>query len=145
MTGLKALRALIEQDAMQKIPEWLKEKVQLARELLGIGDEWNIYVLCSDDLARDKDYDGDCRADASTLNATIRFASTLEEKDAEALVLHEMLHLLHSEIDQIAHLFTQDRPESETLLALYEACNERFISRLSRALIRNVKEVLEAK
>lgn len=129
---------------MQELPAWLKDKTNAARQLLGIGDEWNIFVRLSDDLAKDPYLDGDCEADATALCATIRYASSLVEKDGEELTIHEMLHVLHSEVDQFVHLLAQDHEDEQMLLAMYEAHQERFVVRLSRALVRNVKEAQNA-
>lgn len=126
-----------------KAPKWLREKFTSARRLVGVGDDWQLFIQVSDDLARDGVFDGTCNANPISLCATIRCAENLKRNDADEIVIHEMLHVLHSEVDAFVEATLKDHNDSEMLLTMYSGCYERFMHRLSRSLTNNVKEILD--
>lgn len=134
------------------LPAWLVEEVQDARRLLGVGDDWHITVQVVDHPNRDENNDACCRPDVTYLNATMEFARDLvQDEHGRFVVLHEMLHITHAEIDQVVETALAGLVEGERgrMRELYEAVVERSLQRMSRAMVRHIRpmeeDVLRAK
>lgn len=110
--------------------------INQARELLMIPALWRIYVQVIDDSP---ERSGSCVADPSSMTAEINIASAIIGSDHEwETTLHELLHVVHSEIDTFIHMVIDELPSKrrqEFLGALYYRHNERLITHLARAIV----------
>lgn len=123
---------------MNELPEWMKEHIQDARGLFGVGGaEWHITARLSDKPAGSKGFDGSCWADATYLNAEIELNEDLpDDENGKEKIYHEVLHVAHQEIDQMAFDAMSHLPKRERKIYrnLYEAAVERFNQRISRSI-----------
>lgn len=124
------------------VPQRIVDLVRDSRDLLGIGEEWHIHGHMSDD-AMYNGYEAETKVDSEYLNATIRFSTDMTDDDeiARAVVLHELLHVAHSAIDDLVFALAEHVPAPTQALfeSLYKAEVERFNQRLSRALAKSIK------
>ena len=122
---------------------WLQTAVQDARDLLGVGGpEWHFFVSVEDNPH------GCDRAAAATvvdcLNVDIRFRPDLPlNNTTRQQVLHEVMHVALSSLDNIAFSFFDGSISGRGLLArrLYEDEQERTIQRVTRALTNGLRPV----
>lgn len=123
-------------------PEWLTDMVQDARRLLGVGDDWQVSVNVVRIPGGDAANDAACTPDAVYLNADLDFAPDLQPSETtRAIVLHEVLHIAHAELDALASVICEGLPKSERLRMrdLYDDANERTLQRISRAMARHIR------
>lgn len=129
---------------MSELPAWLIEELQDARQLLGVGDEWHIVATVVDHPNGDENNDGMCCPDATYLNARMEFSRDLaQDANGRFVVLHEMLHVTHAEVDQVVDTALGGLSEGERgrMRELYEAAVERSLQRMSRAMARHIRPV----
>lgn len=127
---------------MGSVPEWLTDLVQDARRLLGVGDDWSITVRVDRLPGGSPDNDAACEPDAVYLNADLTFAPDVQPGEtAQMLVLHEVLHVAHAELDELVAVICAGLPKNEQIRMrdLYDDGVERMLQRISRAMVRHIR------
>lgn len=131
-------------DTSTDAPPWLEEMVQSARSLLGVGDDWAVFLSVEDKLDNGGAA-GMCHPDPIYLRADMAFARghiKQDDRKTREYVLHEVLHLALAEIDYAMDCAIDAAPRKlrKTLRSAYVAATERSIQRMSRALARSIEE-----
>ena len=118
-----------------KLPEWLAIEHNKARQMVGVGADWRVTVKVSGAPGGDDEWDGASTTDSSSLVATVEYGYDVTPMQGTEIALHENLHILHAELDQFAHIYLQGDAQA---IRMYEAINDRFITRLAQALARSI-------
>lgn len=116
--------------------------VDEARRVCGVGDEWVVEVKLVEKPGISDDAVGFCRVDATYLNATIEFWDRLDgSAPSRRYAYHEVLHIIHQEVDDIVDIYKYKMPKSErkTFEVLYRAAVERLVQRLGRSMSKAVE------
>lgn len=126
---------------MAKVPDYIFNMCQIARDVFALGGaDWHINVKMSDKPGGENSNNGFTDVDVTYKNASIEFFDGLDHSDATLeIVLHEMAHVAHSEIDKAFYIARDSAPESERqgLDDLYRLAVERFCQTISRTLVYN--------
>jgi len=124
-------------------PEWITEYAQDCRQLLGIGDEWQITLTTTDKPDGDSVNGGAAHIDAQYLNATVEVNTSFQElsDDARQLILHEMMHVSLANYRMVIDQLFFTMPEHMQTLGriMISQAEEQYIQRISRALLRTIK------
>lgn len=121
------------------LPDWLIEAITDARRLFGVGDNWRITGVLQDDPGQDRDSDAACMPDVVYFNAELEFARDLaNDERGRRVVMHEILHIAHSEIDWVIKSFVGD---NEIAWQMYEDSVERFLQCLTRGMVRHIAPI----
>lgn len=124
-------------------PEWIKEYAQDCRQLLGIGDDWQITLATTDKPDGDSVNGGAAHIDAQYLNATVEVNTSFQELSDEArqLILHEMMHVSFGSYRMVIDQIIMQLPEAMREMAetMVSQAEEQYIQRTSRALLRTIK------
>ena len=121
-------------------PEWVTEYAQDCRQLLGIGDEWQITVRMVAALPHKRH--GQTDINFNYFYADVCLLDTLEDNDAtRQLILHEMMHIALAEYEQLTTRFFNHLPKKMQGLAmrLSEDIQEKTIQRITWGIMRNLK------
>ncbi len=127
------------------VPEWLMEYAQDVRRLLGIGDDWHIWISMVDQIDDNDEAAGEVDLDWPYLRATIKIRKELPSEDAYmSAIFHELLHVALAPIDHMTNHLIMRLPESRSIQTyiLKSDAFEQTITRLERALRANVRPVL---
>lgn len=113
-------------------PEWLTDLVQDTRRLLGIGDDWHVFV----EMKHMSESNGSTQADSVYLNADLCFSTKLAPGElSRQVVAHELLHVAHQEIDSVVERMCV----CPLVRVMYDEAVERFCQRITRALASQVR------
>ncbi len=85
-------------------PKSIYDLITRGRNVLGISDQWHIYLKMSEKPGGSDDFAACTNADPTYLNATIEFAPFVETETPKMkyqYVLHELFHVSLSEIDAV--------------------------------------------
>lgn len=124
--------------------DWIVEKIDKVRRILGVPQTWNINVRVSDKPGGSIGNAGFCTADAVYENATIELTDSLEKgDDSLAYIIHEVTHVALSGVDLIVERMLEAMSESDrnTLFPLYQSAVETFAQRLSRGIVMSKEEL----
>ena len=100
--------------------------------------EWHITAKLSDKPNGSADTAGSALTNFKYLNASLEFIDTLQPgNEAKAIVLHELGHVAHAEIDDAVDfiLAQVDEDRRGHFRELYDEALERYLQRLSRSLV----------
>lgn len=126
------------------VPEWIVQAAADARDLLGVDGGWHVTVALSDCPGGDEENNGHCHIDTAYLNADIELARDLEEgREGRRIIMHEVMHITHSEIDQIVWQILAGLPKRERkqFKEMYCAAVERLLQRVTRAMSRQITPI----
>ena len=127
----------------QPIPDWLFDCVQEVRDLFGLGGvEWSFCVKLSDKPGGRDNWEGSAATDYQYLDARLEFTDCIKPgNDAREAVLHEVGHVAHAEIDGVVDMILRqlDDERRSHFTELYTGAVERYLQRLSRALVYNIR------
>lgn len=121
------------------VPDWMDDELQAARHWFGLDASWFIRLELTSRPNGSAGLDGSVESDSVYLNATIQLKKGLENDGrGKRVILHEVGHVAHSEIDRIVFLALaeiMDESQRDTLRQLYIDSVERFLQRLVRGHI----------
>lgn len=118
------------------VPEWIRAYACDVRDLFGLS-EWKLWVELSDTPGGKSHIDGNCNLDTRYLKAVISVRRGLTSKERiQAVVMHEMGHVLLARIDQCMDRLMDMIPDEQRVHAqqLYADAEESTLERLTRAL-----------
>jgi hypothetical protein len=124
-------------------PEWIKEYAQDCRQLLGIGDDWQVTITMTDKPNGNAANGGAAHVDAQYLNAIVEVNTEHQElsNKGQHLILHEMMHVSFGSYRMVIDQIIMQLPEAMREMAetMVSQAEEQYIQRTSRALLRTIK------
>lgn len=124
------------------VPDWIAAYARDVRRLLGVGDDWHIWLDLVDRPDGDEDTDGCTHLEERYLKARIALRKGIESDDRmRAVIMHELLHCALAPIDlSFDRVFdlVPNRLRTHAILLKQDAF-EQAIERLTRALQANVR------
>lgn len=121
-------------------PEWVTEYAQDCRQLLGIGDEWQITMSMVGELSNERA--GQCSINYNYFIAKIELLDTIQDtEENRQLILHEMMHIALAEYEQLVTRFFNHLPKKMRKLAfrLSDDIQEKTIQRITWGMTRAIK------
>ena len=135
-------------------PDWAAEYFNDCRSLLGIGDDWHLWLRfvanpradadgddAGEAMDMDNDADGICCQEPRYLKATIRVKRGLSQQRTRSVIMHELFHVAFAPL-VLASERTRDLIPDRLRIHAYQLhadAEEQVIERLTRALQRGVK------
>lgn len=113
--------------------EELENVVRHYVNTLALGD-WEIHATISDKPGGNEELYGHCECDQRYKKAYIELKPELAADENNVNVAHELLHILHNELDTIFDRATQDHPNKEILSEFYTDALEHFIMHMASAI-----------
>lgn len=124
-------------------PEWIIEYAQDCRNLLGIGDDWQITVTMTDAPNNNKDNSGAAHVDAHYLNAIVEINTKHSEPSDKArhVIFHEMMHVALGSFRMVIDQLFLTTPEHMQTIGrvMISQAEEQYIQRTSRAILAVLK------
>lgn len=126
------------------VPDWVGAYAQDVRQLLGIGDDWHIWIDVVDRPDDSDEADGCCDLDANYLKAKIEIRYGIDTKErVKAVVMHELMHVALAPIslafDRTLDFMPKQKLNVHVRMLMSDA-TEQTIERMTRALQTNIKQ-----
>lgn len=123
------------------VPDWMITYAQDVRRLVGVGDDWHIWLDLVDVPDGSPECDGSTDLEVRYLKARIAIRKDIETDERfRAVIMHEILHCALGQIDLAIDRVRDLVPERlrvHTFMLVGDAF-EQTIERLTRALQANV-------
>lgn len=127
------------------VPQWVQERIAWWKDKLEMW-EWRLHIRLEMILDDNENCRGLCQPYPDTNQARIQFRADIEDTEEwEITILHELLHVKHSRIDDtIWHIFgPMVNMPNETVESIYKRQNEPYIESMAQCLVRLRRETEE--
>ena len=119
------------------VPQWVVDEITHWVGELGL-QNWEINVLLEQCIDNNMGILGQAQTSPAVCIATIQFRADIQEDDFwKRVILHEMLHIFHADVDEIVQdQIIESLPASCTEMGsmAYQMAMERFVNKLTHML-----------